>query len=79
VLDPQTTDLWFAGKKLERGKLMQDYLGKNEKTKAVVKLQEAGGLKPSREPASCSSNQISCMVYNPMLVQLGPSVTISFH
>jgi len=45
--------VWFAGKKMDGGKLIQDYLGRNEKTKAVVKLQEAGGLKPAREPVSC--------------------------
>jgi len=49
-LDPETTNVWFAGKKMDGGKLIQDYLGRNEKTKAVVKLQEAGGLKPAREP-----------------------------
>ena len=58
-LDPGTTDMWFAGKRLERNKLLQDYLGANEKTKAIVKLQEAGGSRPAREPVSSSINRRS--------------------
>lgn len=32
------TCLWWAGKELIRGKLLKDYIGKNEKTKIIVKL-----------------------------------------
>ena len=49
-LDPDTTEMWFAGKKMQRDKTLQDYAGSNEKTRVVVKLQEAGAIKPSREP-----------------------------
>ncbi len=54
ALDPETTELWFAGKKMDRSKCLQDYLGRNEKTKAVVKLQGAGEMKPAREPVNLS-------------------------
>lgn len=32
--------LWWASKELQRGKKLQDYVGKNEKTKLVVKMQK---------------------------------------
>ena len=31
------TSLWWAGKELYRGKLLSDFIGKNEKTKIVKK------------------------------------------
>lgn len=34
--------LWWASKELQRGKKLQDYVGKNEKTKLVVKMQKVG-------------------------------------
>jgi len=37
-LTAKETSLWWAGKELLRGKLLLDYVGKNEKTKIVVKL-----------------------------------------
>lgn len=37
--------LWWASKELQRGKKLQDYVGKNEKTKLVVKLQKVGFFK----------------------------------
>ena len=49
VLDPARTALWFSGKEIMRGKKLSDYLGKNEKTKIVCKLQKAGQGAPQRE------------------------------
>ena len=40
VLDEGTTQLWWAGKELQRGKKLQDFIGKNEKTKLIVKIQK---------------------------------------
>lgn len=34
--------LWWAAKEMQRGKKLQDYVGKNEKTKLVVKIQKVG-------------------------------------
>lgn len=34
--------LWWAAKEMQRGKKLQDYIGKNEKTKLVVKIQKVG-------------------------------------
>lgn len=40
VLDESTCQLWWAGKELQRGKKLQDFIGKNEKTKLIVKIQK---------------------------------------
>ncbi len=40
VLDEPTTSLWFSGKEMLRGKKLMDYVGKNEKTKIIAKLQK---------------------------------------
>uniref|UniRef100_A0A5B7BDZ1 Uncharacterized protein n=2 Tax=Davidia involucrata TaxID=16924 RepID=A0A5B7BDZ1_DAVIN len=39
LLQEDTTQLWWAGKELLRGKKLCDYIGKNEKTKIMLKLQ----------------------------------------
>lgn len=49
-LKPQESSIWWAGKEFQRGKTLADYVGKNEKTKIVVKLQKSGGGAPAREP-----------------------------
>eukprot|EP00891_Asterochloris_glomerata_P003978 jgi/Astpho2/3978/fgenesh1_pm.00063_%23_11_t len=48
-LDPERTTIWFAGKALVASKKLSDYLGRHEKTKAVVKLTRAGQGAPARE------------------------------
>lgn len=50
VLEGATAQLWWAGKELQRDKKLLDYVGKNEKTKIVVKLQKTGQGAPAREP-----------------------------
>jgi len=35
---------------MQSGKILADYIGKNEKTKIVVKLQKRGTGPPGREP-----------------------------
>jgi len=37
-LDPKTSSMWFAGKELVSGKKLNDFAGKNDKTKIVVKI-----------------------------------------
>jgi hypothetical protein len=34
--------VWWAGKELQRGKALQEYIGRNEKTKIVCKIQKVG-------------------------------------
>ncbi|XP_042856020.1 cilia- and flagella-associated protein 298-like isoform X3 [Penaeus japonicus] len=50
VLDAPMTQLWFAGKEMLCGKKLLDYIGKNEKSKVIVKIQRRGQGAPSREP-----------------------------
>lgn len=50
VLEESSTQLWWAGKEILPGKKLMDYIGKNEKTKIVAKLQKKGQGPPSREP-----------------------------
>ncbi|XP_034034204.1 cilia- and flagella-associated protein 298 [Thalassophryne amazonica] len=50
VLAEEECQLWWAAKELQRGKKLQDYIGNNEKTKLVVKIQKKGQGAPGREP-----------------------------
>lgn len=40
ILDPATATLWFASKEIVRGKKLSDFIGRNEKTKVIAKLQK---------------------------------------
>ncbi|KAG8223406.1 hypothetical protein J437_LFUL003679 [Ladona fulva] len=50
VIEPALSQLWFSGKEMLPDKKLKDYVGKNEKTKVVVKIQKRGHGAPSREP-----------------------------
>ena len=53
-LDPETSQLWWAGKQMLPGKKLKDHIGKNEKTKIVGKIQKKGAGAPQREPVCFS-------------------------
>jgi len=40
VIELDSASLWWAGKEITRGKKLCDFVGKNEKTKIVCKLQK---------------------------------------
>lgn len=63
VLDPNEVSLWWAGKEFQRGKLVSDRTGRNEKTKVVVKLQKKGGGAPAREPAVTEDERKAMMAH----------------
>lgn len=44
VLEESTTQLWWAGKEITRGKKLSDFIGKNEKTTIIAKLQKVTKL-----------------------------------
>lgn len=44
VMPAEEAQLWWAAKEMQRGKKLQDYVGKNEKTKIVVKLQKVPSI-----------------------------------
>lgn len=50
VLDVVQTNLWWAGKELQTDKALEQYLGRNEKTKIVAKLAAKSSGAPVREP-----------------------------
>ena len=63
VLEGSSTQLWWAGKELVVGKKLMDYIGKNEKTKIVAKLQKKGQGPPAREPVFSEDEKKKMMSY----------------
>ncbi|XP_064085897.1 cilia- and flagella-associated protein 298-like isoform X1 [Macrobrachium nipponense] len=62
VLDLSLTQLWFAGKELQCGKKLLDYVGRNEKTKVIMKVQHRGHGAPGREPRITEDQQKELMI-----------------
>jgi len=50
VLDYTQTNLWWAGKEVQNTKVLEEYIGRNEKTKIVGKLCPRSSGAPAREP-----------------------------
>ncbi len=44
VFDPKNTSIWWANKELTANKKLFEFIGKNEKTKIIVKMQKVGTL-----------------------------------
>lgn len=63
VIPIDSAALWWAGKQLLLGKKLSDFVGKNEKTKIVAKLQKLGQGAPSREPIISEDEQKQMMAY----------------
>jgi len=49
ILDAEDSVLWWAGKELQATKIMHEYVGKNEKTKLMTRLQARMSGAPVRE------------------------------
>ncbi len=47
VFDERAT-VWWTGKLLKKKKSLSEYVGRNEKTKIIVKVQKYGGQQPLR-------------------------------
>lgn len=63
VLQEDETSVWWASKELSSDKILEEYVGRNEKTKVVVKLQKRGKGAPSREPVMSESEQKALMAH----------------
>ncbi|XP_060067468.1 cilia- and flagella-associated protein 298-A-like [Ylistrum balloti] len=63
VLPEANTSVWFSGKEMLRGKLLKDFVGKNEKTKIIAKLQKRGLGVPQREQVVSEEEQKKMMAY----------------
>ncbi|XP_061589343.1 cilia- and flagella-associated protein 298 [Cololabis saira] len=62
LIPEDEAQLWWAAKQMQRGKKLQDYIGSNEKTKLVVKIQKAGQGAPAREPPITEQQQKQLML-----------------
>ena len=56
--------LWWAGKELMPAKSLSDFVGKNEKTKLVVKLQKKGAGPPGREAPISEEEKKKMMLHS---------------
>lgn len=63
VAPEEHAELWWAGKQFFRDQYVRDLVGKNEKTKVIVKLQKKGGGMPSREPAVSEDERKAMMAF----------------
>ncbi|CAF4758473.1 unnamed protein product, partial [Rotaria magnacalcarata] len=63
VIPEADLTLWFSGKEMHRGKLLSDSVGKNEKTKVIVKIQKKGNAAPARERVVSDDEQKQMMAY----------------
>lgn len=63
AFDPSTAQLWWAGKELQRENKLSYYIGKNEKTKMIIKLQSKGLHAPPREPPVDEETQKAMMAW----------------
>ncbi|XP_061755312.1 cilia- and flagella-associated protein 298 [Nerophis ophidion] len=63
VLEEAECQLWWAAKELQRGKKLQDYIGKNDKTKLLVKIQKKGQGAPAREPVVSEEQHKQMMMH----------------
>ncbi|XP_039250425.2 cilia- and flagella-associated protein 298-like [Styela clava] len=63
VIPEDKGTLWWAGKELLPGKKLQDYVGNNDKTKIVAKLQKKGTGPPGREPVVSEEQKKQMMLH----------------
>ncbi|XP_050393054.1 cilia- and flagella-associated protein 298-A [Patella vulgata] len=63
IIEEPNASLWWAGKEILRGKKLSDFVGKNDKTKIVAKIQKKGQGAPSREPVVSEEEQKKMMAY----------------
>ncbi|GBG79278.1 hypothetical protein CBR_g29428 [Chara braunii] len=63
VLEPDTAQLWWAGKQLAREKKLGEHVGKNDKTKITAKLTKKGAGAPAREPPVDQETQKAMMAW----------------
>lgn len=56
-------ELWWAGKNMTRNKKLLDFVGKNEKTTIIAKIQKKGGGAPVREAAVDPETQKAMMAF----------------
>merc|ERR1712227_51618 len=63
VMEPDRATLWVFSKEMQPEKLLSDYVGKNDKTKVVAKLQKKGASAPGREPVVSEDEQKAMIAF----------------
>jgi len=63
LLDPATAVMWFASKQLSRDRTLADFLGRNEKTTALVKVTPTDTHPPVKEPPVDTQTQRDMMAF----------------
>lgn len=61
--DPETAQLWWAGKMMIPENKLSDHVGRNEKTKVIAKLTKKGSGAPQREQAVDAQTQKEMMAF----------------
>lgn len=61
--DPESSQLWFAGKMMIPENKLSDHVGRHEKTKVVVKVTKKGAGAPQREQAIDQTTQKEMMAF----------------
>jgi len=62
IMDPDSTIMWWASKQLDRSKTLQDFVGRNDKTKIVVQLTKKGAGAPVRQSQNQSQKEQEAMM-----------------
>merc|ERR1712159_204452 len=62
VMDETSTVMWWASKMLDRSKTLQDFVGRNDKTKIVVQLTKKGSGAPVRQSQNQSEEEQKAMM-----------------
>merc|ERR1719230_1003496 len=62
-LEVDKASLWFFSKEAQDEKLLSDYVGKNDKTKVIAKLQKKGANAPMREPVVSEEEQKAMVAF----------------
>lgn len=63
VMDPARAELWFAGKQMLGARTLGDYVGRNDRTRVIVKLQRVGEGAPAREPVMSEEQRKQLMLH----------------
>lgn len=63
VMDVEKASLWVFSKEMQPEKLLSDYVGKNDKSKVVAKLQKKGAGAPAREPVVSEDEQKAMIAF----------------
>lgn len=63
IIPHNEASIWFSGKEMVPTKKLSDFMGKNDKSKVIVKIQKKGKGAPGREPAVSEEEQKKMMAY----------------